>query len=404
MLALTLPATFVHQARIILAALLLTAAGATPAQDNPDAAPGSDGIAALVERLAEETDPAALQDVAESLREAFPDGLPDNIRDQIADQLPDGLSEGLADQLSEAVGGSASSLADSAEKFLQDPSFGAVAATVAVVGGSLLGGLVLWAAGKKMVRPVFGLVGAAAGGLLGAVLLPATGLGAQLPVSLPPTWVGLAAGAIVGILFALAAFRFSLAIIAGLTGLALALLISVVAVGLQHVPTQNAKPLTPKQLLLEGVPVDDEDAPTGDTAARETTTDQQTPSSNGTSPTTDQARAFATEVVDHLRTTYWEPTPVWKKSTVIASAFFGFIGGLAVGVLMPKRSTAVVTALAGAGLWIPPAVALAARAGAPTEWFQRSPEQWLAIWLVVSALGVVVQLTLGKKKRKRDDA
>lgn len=291
------------------------------------------------------------------------------------------------------------------ESIMADPSLGALAAAITVVGGTLLAGLALWLAGRKLVKPAFALLGAAAGGLLGVVALPASGLAGSLPVSLPPTWVGLGAGALLGLIIALAAFRMALIVVSALAGSALATLISVVALGLQAAPTAESPPLTTQQLLLEGVPVEGETVE-GETDSSDEPETERADENTEDAPegiSTEKARAFLSELSDQIRETYWEPVPEWKRASVLGASFFGLILGGALGLLMPKKSATLITAFAGAGLWIPSIASIAAWAGVPAGWLDRTPLQWLVIWIVVSIVGVIIQASNARKKKRSRD-
>ena len=64
-----------------------------------------------------------------------------------------------------------------------------------------------------------------------------------------------------------------------------------------------------------------------------------------------------------------------------------------VGVVMPRKSAAVVTAMAGAGLWLASGAWLAHAVEVPgKELLHRSPLAWSAIWLAVSLVGIIVQI------------
>lgn len=282
---------------------------------------------------------------------------------------------------------SASTAAATFESFMQDPNLASIAA-FAIVGGTLIGGLTLWLAGRKLVKPVFALLGAVAGGLIGAALLPATGIASALPASLSPVWVGLGLGSILGMGISIAAFRFALVAVSGVAGSALATLVAVVVLGVNSGQTAEAPPLENDELLLDGVRVAGEEAPAAE------------PSPDAPQGiTADRARSFATELFDELRETYWEPVPVWKRSSVFGATFLGLLAGAAIGLLMPKRSTTLITSFAGAGLWLPSIASIASWAGAPSTWFDHPPIAWLIVWLVVSGLGVIIQVSGARKKK-----
>lgn len=300
------------------------------------------------------------------------------------------------------------------ESILNDPNLGGVAAAIAIVGGTLLGGLILWFAGRKLVKPAFALLGAVAGGLLGAIFVPASGLAASLPASLPPMWVGLGGGVIIGLIISIAAFRFALIAVSALSGSALATLIAVVAVGLQAAPDSEAPPLNSSEMLLKDVPVGAPDEfaandpsveePSLEDPSNASQDDRADPTAADAPEgiTAENARAFFGELAGELRETYWEPVPTWKRSSVIGAGFLGLLVGAAIGLLMPNRSATIITAFAGAGLWVPSVASIATWAGTPKAWFDHSPTTWLVVWIVISGLGVIVQLSGSRRKKRRN--
>lgn len=76
----------------------------------------------------------------------------------------------------------------------------------------------------------------------------------------------------------------------------------------------------------------------------------------------------------------------------------GTLLGALVGMTMPRRSAALVTALGGAALWLSSAVWLAHAMELPgREMLHRSPLAWTVIWLGVSVIGATYQLTRSKR-------
>ena len=73
--------------------------------------------------------------------------------------------------------------------------------------------------------------------------------------------------------------------------------------------------------------------------------------------------------------------------------------GLLIGVAMPKKSSALVTSLAGSALWLSAGVALL-RSGVeePPEMLNQPPLVWAVLWGVVAVAGMAVQFGLLKRK------
>jgi hypothetical protein len=80
------------------------------------------------------------------------------------------------------------------------------------IGVGLIAGLMLWLFGRRVIRPVFVVVGMAAGAGIGLLLTPTLGLPAIGPLA--PPYVGLAAGSVVGLIAAAILFRMTMAVAA----------------------------------------------------------------------------------------------------------------------------------------------------------------------------------------------
>ena len=335
--------------------------------------------------------------------------------------------QGLVGSAQEAVDLSMISTAgqesmDVLRDLLNDPSFGAQAGATGVLLAGLFGGLILWAAGGKLVKPMFGLLGLAAGAVLGLVVVPLTPLPSM--VGLPPTWVGIGLGAVLGLLMAMILFRISIAVLASVALGGLVTLGTAIAIGLEQPgATESGGALSPQELLLEGVPLLDEDAEPPADGAPEVEPEGETdtpepdagtpgdaaaagddPDAAGEADARSRSLAFVRELWGELRATLWDPIPAWQRTTLAASTFMGLLGGLLAGMLFPTKCSKLVTSMAGAGVWIPSLVGTLAWLQINTgSTFDRTPIQWLVIWLLASIIGLGVQVTGGKRKKQTDD-
>ena len=77
----------------------------------------------------------------------------------------------------------------------------------AVIGVCLAGGAVLWLAGRRVIKPVFALLGAALGGAVGFLMLPEA---TPSIAGIPSPYIGLGGGAIIGLMGGIALLRFAI--------------------------------------------------------------------------------------------------------------------------------------------------------------------------------------------------
>lgn len=277
-----------------------------------------------------------------------------------------------------------------------------------VAAAAFLTGLALWALGRRLVRPLFALNGCVLGAAAGALLLPLAGLPESSVIATP--LIGLALGAVLGLILAVALFRVAMSISAGLV---LALFGALVASTSLHflpetIDSNDPQPAPPLELSDQGLPgvpwagddaqprpqpdAPDEAQPDDDTGM---TAEQIARSA------ADRARRF----VHHLAQ---ELIPVWQGLSGSARAIIalGALSGLALGVIgglvAPKRSAAAVTAMFGAAVWLPSLTWLAHYLDLPgRRALHFGPTGWLVLWLAVSMIGTAIQLIGLRRSRRR---
>ena len=113
---------------------------------------------------------------------------------------------------------------------------------------------------------------------------------------------------------------------------------------------------------------------------------------------TERSKAFLKDVSERLRSDY-DRRPDRDKLIILSSTLAGLALGLLIGVAMPKKSSALVTSLAGSALWLSAGVALL-RSGVeePPEMLNQPPLVWAVVWGVVAVAGMAVQFGLLKRK------
>lgn len=305
----------------------------------------------------------------------------------------------------------------------------------AAVGIMLLVGLGLWLFGGKIIKPLFGVAGLVLGGMVGLIAMPAFGFESVGGTS--GALIGLAIGAVIGLVLSLMMLKVAIVFAAGLGFAAAGFLGATVYLSHNPLPDDNPPAFS----------VDDSDrAPDGRLlfenpyTGERMTIDELTRSlreadsflSGGKKDV--QAPADATEgeggVFDdaHLQAIavrceaivregadmakgHWNALSQRERIVVVGSTFGSLALGLLVGFMMPKKSTAFITALAGSAVWLTAgAILIDAFIPSMRGLTDQPPTVWAGVWSFTFLLGLVVQLAglggapTGKKKRtKRAD-
>jgi hypothetical protein len=241
---------------------------------------------------------------------------------------------------------------------------------------ALVAGIVLLLAGGKVLRPVAVVLGGAAGGFGGSVLLP--GLLPDNVYGVPGNAVGMGIGTIIGMVAAAVLFRAAMAAAGAATFGAAGVLIAGMTLGMSpQVPASfaNVDKQAAQTVVLASYPRQEADA-----------------SSNVAGKLAEQLWGDATVA--------WGSLPSDSKMRLMASGLGAGLLGLMVGAMMPRRAAALVTALLGAGVSLASFTWIAQRAEWPGRGLlEHGPMGWLAICGVVAAAGLVFQLT-GQVKPK----
>ncbi len=112
----------------------------------------------------------------------------------------------------------------------------------------------------------------------------------------------------------------------------------------------------------------------------------------------EQIRSFGERLVASLRET-WAQIAEPVRPTLIGAAISGAILGLILGGLLPGVSAAVITAFGGSILWLTSLRVLVERVGwGDLGFLPTTGRGWLIMWLIASAIGLAIQWTLGAKK------
>lgn len=287
----------------------------------------------------------------------------------------------------------------------------------AVVG--LIAGLILWSLGARMIKLALALVGAAAGAVIGSLLVPTVGLTSV--AGFPAHGVGLVAGTILGLVAAILLFRFAMVVAgAGVLGAAAAL------AGLVYVNIAPPPPdlRAPDELsgLIEWSPESREQSPpeSVDDPIREALSQealaagqrqaQETADRIRDSVGEDTAAAIG-EAAERIRAfvrgvwgaflTHWNGLDAAQRLVLAGFVVIGLAAGALVGLAMPTRSAAMITSLAGSAVWLTSLAWLAEAMRLPGREFLigagSASARWLIIWPIIAIIGLVFQLRNLKK-------
>lgn len=267
----------------------------------------------------------------------------------------------------------------------------------------LVAGAMLWIAGRRVLKPIFAVLGALAGGFLGSAVVP--GMGIDSMFGLSGGVAGAAVGGALGALAAILIFRVAIGVLAATVVSGLAILGASIFI-------QTSEP-SPAELdsaaESESALVEQENAEGEQSLVPEAVRDQIRQGVDDVKSGEKKPGQFVTDLYKGLKAELWDPLDGGDKMLLTSSGLAGLVAGLALGVFAPRKTTALVTAFAGAGMWLPALFFLSQSLDLPGKaMFERTPVEWLAIWLVLSMTGLFIQWQGLKKKddrksRKDDD-
>lgn len=267
----------------------------------------------------------------------------------------------------------------------------------------LIAGAMLWIAGRRVLKPTFAVLGALAGGFLGNAIVP--GMGIDSMFGLSGGMAGAAVGGALGALAAILIFRVAIGVLAATVVSGLAILAASIFIQTSEPPPAEIDTQS-ESMLVEPETSLDEDSSSWKDEFREDVREGAKDVAAGDK----KPRQFVTDLYGGLKAELWDPLDAGDKMLLTSSGLAGFVAGLALGVFAPKKTTALVTAFAGAGMWLPAVYFLSQSLDLPGKaMFERTPIEWLAIWLVISMTGLFIQWQGLKKKdesrsrRDRDD-
>lgn len=254
------------------------------------------------------------------------------------------------------------------------------AALLGILAAAAIAGIVLWLAGRIVLKPAIVFLLALAGGGLGAIAAPMLAGNEPIPVA-AGAGIGLALGALLGLIV----FRFAMAVALGAT-LAVAL------------PLAAAVPL--------GMPEEADEAWAAIAAPSlpPTAATPPDPSLSTSAPPTwaaiaegnlaDRAGVVTTAAHHALRAldSRWAQLSPGDRAIMALSSIAGAILGVALGLVLPLWAAGITSALLGPAVWLPCIVCGIRSAGlASPEALAHGPAEWLMIWGGLAAVGLAVQ-------------
>lgn len=280
---------------------------------------------------------------------------------------------------------------------------------------ALVAGLILWAFGRKVVKPIFATLGGVTGGALGFFIAPTTGV--HDVAGFPTPYIGLGLGALLGIAAGIALFRFAMAVSGGAVLAIAGIVGSVVYLHQAPVPPESGtSPATqpestpPEEPAPEEPPAEAPAVPPSETPpevegnadAPPETAAQQAERIARTAA--ERTLAFLKELGNELSLRF-QAYPTRARFIIVAAGLAGAAFGVLAGLIMPRRSAGAITALLGAAVWIPSLFWQLQKLEAPGHTFLASlgPASWAGVWLGASLLGIAIQWSgLGARKAKAE--
>ena len=269
-------------------------------------------------------------------------------------------------------------------------------------------GLLLWSAGRRLLRFAFAAIGLLIGALTGWLLGEAMNMGML-------SWVFAVVGAFVVACVAAIALRFAVtvgmvfvfAVLAPMAVITvLELRVNFAGKSLSEVEVSNpiSDEIT-RWLQQHDDPALREEANLAISSFSQSAREQIGRAKSAldatlegeTNNTINHVQRFGEQLVEAIRVK-WDSTPQSLRPTLLVSCVIGGLTGFLAGIVAFKISAAAITALGGSLLWLAGVQILAIHVELPDgPWMPSTSTGWLAVWLITSALGVVIQWMFRKR-------
>jgi len=257
--------------------------------------------------------------------------------------------------------------------------------------GALIVGVVLWAAGRRMLRTAFGAAGLLIGAGAGVAI-------AQWPVVAStgaPEWVIILVMALLLAVVCAAAYRLTLAAAIGvlLASIAPVGVLAAVERGWMHLPegeTLGPAPTAEEILAMPAPPsMTEGEQEDGSTAVESTAAEDL--------PRWRQWGVDAWDAVVAAPKRAWEMSDETLRWTMVAASGSGLVAGLMLGAAAPSLAASLVTSLFGSLLLLGSGCTLAVKLNVPDRFLPHDTLQWLLWWAVAAVIGLGLQWTLRPK-------
>ncbi len=274
------------------------------------------------------------------------------------------------------------------------------------VGLLVVVGLVLWSAGRRVLRAGFAAVGLIIGGVAGWVL------GDSLNLAVSP-WVVMALLALVMACVGALVFRLAVAsMLAIVCGVAAPLAVITIAELQEGDGSSASSPeIAPEEpsatdeasgWLEDHNFGEDIDIPADALDAGTEIVGQQFDISEGAMETIGEARSYGERLWEAARA-HWNRTPEGLRPTIIATAVAGLLAGVLFGTLAPSLGASLVSSFGGSLIWLSGIRVLAGQMGdSIAGWMPSSATSSLAAWLIISITGVVIQWIFRPKQADKN--
>ena len=252
-------------------------------------------------------------------------------------------------------------------------------------------GVVLWAAGGRLLRTAFALLGFLIGAAVGWLLGHAVELGA------PAGLVALIAALVVACVATLA---FRAAVATGLAAIvAVAAPMSIWAVAdIKGLESAVSEPLASPEPSVEAPaePEMDEIDRWLAEVRGDTIEEAGVELEAEVAETIAAAKTLIEHVVDQFQVV-WDRVPEDLRSRMLGATIVGGLIGFLVGTLATAFSASLVTAFAGSMTWLVGGWSALSKAGVDGPWVPTGPAGWMVLWLAVGIIGLAVQWTVRVK-------
>lgn len=259
-------------------------------------------------------------------------------------------------------------------------------------------GLVLWLAGRRVLRGAFVLVGLLAGAVAGAVTDASVESGL-------PGWTFPVIGGVTLALVAALTYRLGAAVMMALV-LGIACPLSVIAVNdLQSsrgggIAAEGDALVDVNDSISSAIErhqadLDEARSRLDDLKARTAGTINELAHKHGLQEEAAagmaQAKSLGRAMIDAL-SEQWQRTPKRLRPLLSLSSIVGALTGLIIGLLARRFSDCAVTAMVGAAVWTAGARVIAERCGAPEGWWMPTGMlAWMGLWFILAVIGLSFQ-------------